>query len=107
MHTAIFTDNYGEAGAIDILGTERRLPRAYSGHNGFSQWGMPPSFDTYAMLAGFNSGADAAPYFDECRNLAVVNNGLGLGNDEQGLPVMLCRTGAPWSALWPHLRHYN
>ena len=25
----------------------------------------------------------------------------------RGLPVMLCRTGPPWSALWPHLRHYN
>lgn len=35
--TAVFTDNYGEAGAIDLLGAVLRLPRAYSGHNGFSE----------------------------------------------------------------------
>lgn len=107
MHTAIFTNNYGEAGAIDILGTGLRLPRAYSAHNGFSQWEAPPSFDTYAMLIGFNNARDAAPYFDECRTLASVNDGVGLNNDEQGLPVMRCRTTASWPALWPHLRHYN
>jgi 4-amino-4-deoxy-L-arabinose transferase-like glycosyltransferase len=107
VHTAIFTKNYGEAGAIDILGTGLRLPRAYSGHNGFSEWGMPRSFDTYAMLIGFNNGADAAPYFDDCRTVTVVNDGVGLNNQEQGLPVMLCRTAASWPALWPHLRHYN
>ena len=41
-HTAIFTSNYGEAGAVDLLGASRGLPRAYSGHNGFSEWGQPP-----------------------------------------------------------------
>jgi hypothetical protein len=105
--TAIFTSNYGEAGVIDILGTGVRLPPAYSAHNGFSEWGMPPSFDKYAMLIGFNNAPDAAPYFDECRTLAVVNDGVGLSNDEQGLPVMLCRTTASWSSLWPHLTHYD
>ncbi len=39
--TAIFTANYGEAGAIDVLGHSHALPRAYSGHNGFSEWGSP------------------------------------------------------------------
>jgi Dolichyl-phosphate-mannose-protein mannosyltransferase len=107
VHAAIFTKNYGEAGAIDILGTGLRLPRPYSAHNGFSEWGMPPSVDTDAMLIGFDNAQDAAPYFDGCRTLAVVDDGVGLNNNEQGLPVMLCRTTASWPALWPHLRHYN
>jgi 4-amino-4-deoxy-L-arabinose transferase-like glycosyltransferase len=37
----IFTSNYGEAGAIDRYGPHLGLPRAYSGHNGFSEWGPP------------------------------------------------------------------
>ncbi len=106
-HTAIFTANYGEAGAIDLLGSPLHLLRAYSGHNGYNEWGMPPATDTRALLVGWNSAADAAPYFDECRTLAVVNNGVGLANQEQGLPVMLCRATAPWPTLWPHLRHYD
>jgi 4-amino-4-deoxy-L-arabinose transferase-like glycosyltransferase len=106
-HTAIFTANYGEAGTIDVLGSALGLPRAYSGHNGFSRWGIPPVADNHALLVGENSAADAAPFFGQCRTLVVVNNGVGLDNSEQGLPVMLCRTARPWPRLWPHLIHYD
>jgi hypothetical protein len=106
-HTAIFTSNYGEAGAIDILGSSLRLPRAFSGHNGFSEWGQPPAADTRALLVGYGNAADAAPYFDQCRTLATVNDGVGLENDEQGAPLMLCRTTGSWPTLWPRLTHYD
>jgi hypothetical protein len=105
--TAIFTHNYGEAGAIDLLGSTPRLPRAYSGHNGFSEWPRPPAADTHALLLGFEDAAEAAPYFEHCRTLAIVNDHVGLNNDEQGLPVMLCRTTGAWPKLWPHLTHYD
>ena len=105
--TAIFTGNYGEAGAIDVLGAALQLPRAYSGHNGFSEWGQPPAADIRALLVGFHNAADAAPYFDQCRTLTTVNDRVGLDNDEQGLPVMLCRITGPWPTLWPHLTHYD
>jgi len=105
--SAIFSANYGEAGAIDLLGARLRLPIAYSGHNGFSEWGIPPAADTHALLVGFDDPVDAAPQFAGCRTLATVNDGVGLDNQEQGLPVMLCRPTAPWPALWPQLTHYN
>jgi hypothetical protein len=106
QHTGIFTTNYGEAGAIDVLGAALKLPRSYSGHNGFSEWGQPPAADTRAMPVGFNNMADAGPYFDRCRTLATINDGVGLHNDEQGLPLMLCQTTGPWPTLWPHLTRY-
>ncbi len=105
--TAIFTANYGEAGAIDLLGRSHGLPHAYSGHNGFSEWGMPPARDTFALVIGDDAAADAAPDFARCRRLATVNDGVGLDNDEQGLPLLLCRPTASWPALWPHLTHYD
>ena len=88
--TAIFTYNYGEAGAIDLLGRSHGLPRAYSGHNGFSEWGIPPAHDAHALVIGADGASDAAPYFAQCRRVAVVNDGVGLDNDEQGLPLLLC-----------------
>jgi hypothetical protein len=106
-HTAIFTSNYGEAGAIDLLGAALRLPAAYSGHNGFSEWRVPPVRDTRALVVGFNGPADAVPSFDQCRTLGIVNNGVGLNNDEQGLPVMFCAVHGPWARLWPRLTHYD
>ncbi len=105
--TAIFTGNYGEAGAIDLLGSPLGLPRAYSGHNGFSEWGMPPAADTRALVVGSDSAADAGPYFEHCETLATVDDRVGLNNDEQGLPVLLCRTAGRWATLWPRLRHYD
>ena len=105
--TAIFTRNYGEAGAVDLLDRADALPRAYSGHNGFSEWGMPPARDTHALLVGFDGAADAAPFFAGCRRLGKVDNGVGLENDEQGLPLLLCRPTSSWRAFWSRLTHFD
>ncbi|HLW94570.1 MAG TPA: hypothetical protein VKS25_04250, partial [Solirubrobacteraceae bacterium] len=106
-HTAIFTANYGEAGAVDLLGRALGLPRAYSGHNGFSEWGEPPASDTRVLLLGYDDPAQAEPQFARCRVLARVNNGVGLNNQEQGLPVMGCATAQRWASMWLTLRHYD
>jgi hypothetical protein len=37
--TAIFCRNYGEAGAVDILGPQYGLPSAISGHQNYFYWG--------------------------------------------------------------------
>jgi Dolichyl-phosphate-mannose-protein mannosyltransferase len=104
-HTAIFTGNYGEAGAVDILDGLHELPRAYSGHNAFGEWGTPPESDTHVLLIGYDRALDAVPYFAGCRTLATIDNGVGLDNDEQGLPLLFCRRAEPWSTLWPRVRH--
>jgi 4-amino-4-deoxy-L-arabinose transferase-like glycosyltransferase len=106
-HTAIFTGNYGEAGAVDLLGATVGLPRAYSGHNGFSEWGTPAADDSHALIVGFDGPAVARPEFQGCRSLARINNGVGLDNDEQGYPVMLCSVAGRWPVLWPQLTHYD
>jgi 4-amino-4-deoxy-L-arabinose transferase-like glycosyltransferase len=101
--TAIFTSNYGEAGAIDVIGARRGLPKAYSGHNGFAEWGPPPAADRDALVV-----AERPPReFVRCRRLATFDNAVGLDNDEQGVRVSICRTSAPWPAIWPSLRHYG
>jgi 4-amino-4-deoxy-L-arabinose transferase-like glycosyltransferase len=107
VNTVIFTQNYGEAAAIDLLGHSRGLPRAYSGHNGFSEWGQPSSTATSIIVLGYTDPADAAPEFTGCTTLARINDRVGLNNDEQGLPVLRCRPTAAWTTLWPQLRHYD
>lgn len=107
-HTVIFTRNYGEAGAIDILGPARGLPAAYSGHNAFAEWGPPAADRTQVLLLGYDSPADAAPAFTACRQVARISNPDGVHNQEYGTPVLLCdRMQAPWTVLWPQLRHDN
>jgi 4-amino-4-deoxy-L-arabinose transferase-like glycosyltransferase len=103
-HTAIFSYTYNDAGAVDLLGGPDGLPRSYSGHNGFYEWGRPPDSDTGALLIGYSGPHQAAPYFQGCRTLAHINDHVGLDNSQQGLPVMLCQPEHPWSQLWPHLQ---
>ncbi|HEX2307515.1 MAG TPA: glycosyltransferase family 39 protein [Jatrophihabitantaceae bacterium] len=105
-HTVIFTGNYGESGAVDLLGHGLGLPRAYSGHNAFSEWGMPPQA-TQTLVLGYDGPTDTAPYFVDCHTVGKIDNGVGLDNDEQGLLVLLCRLAGSWTAMWPQLRHYN
>ena len=106
--TVIFTKNYGEAGAIDLFGPARGLPQAYSGHNGFSEWGPPPNSDTAAILVGEELEATVAADFRGCAVRAHIDDGLGLNNQEQGVPVWFCAaTSRPWSTMWTSLRHYN
>lgn len=105
-HAVIFTHNYGEAGAIDLLGPGRGLPGAYSGHNGYSRWGQPPAGASPVLVVGYGADA-AAPYFIDCVTAAHVDNAAHLDNDERGLPILVCRPARPWSRMWPALTHYG
>ncbi len=105
--TAIFTDNYGEAGALAHFGPRLGLPYPYSGHNGWALWGPPPDADTTALLVGIDR-RQAEQGFTGCRLRARIENRDHLNNQEEGAPVFVC-TGEvhPWSQLWPSLRHYD
>jgi len=106
----IFTSNYGEAGAIDALGTG--LPQAVSGHNTYWWWGPgnPRATTVVAVLEGPASDGDAylGQFFTSVRAVATLSNPYGLHNQEWGGHVYLC-TGprVPWGQVWPQLRHYD
>jgi hypothetical protein len=101
----IFTSNYGEAGAVDRYGPALGLPQAYSGHNGFGEWGPPPDRVGPVVVVGLDS-ATLASHFEGCRLAARVNNSAGVDNDERGEPVELCSgTRGQWSAIWGTLRY--
>lgn len=99
----ILTANYGEAGAIDRYGPALGLPPAYSGHNGYGLWRIPPGRRGPVIVVGRPPGLARA--LSGCRVRARVNNGAGVDNEEAGAPIRVCR--APrreWSELWPRLR---
>jgi hypothetical protein len=68
---------------------------------------MPPRDATHALVVGFTGPRDAGPSFRRCRTVAVVHNGAGLDNQEQGMPVMLCTVTAPWPVIWDRLTHFD
>jgi hypothetical protein len=82
--TSIFTGNYGEAGALDVLGTSDRT-----------------------VLVVDALGA-LQPYFSGCRVLTTYYAPDRVPNDFTDLQISVC-TGpvGSWRTLWPHLKHYD
>jgi hypothetical protein len=104
----IFTGNYGEAGAIDRFGPSHGLPRAYSGHNSYARWGIPPGRQGPVIVLGYFRRAWLEGEFTGCVESARIDNGVDVDNEEQGGPVWTCRAPAkPWRELWPELRHLS
>ena len=103
----IFTENYGEAGAIARYGHRYGLPEPYSGHMSFAGWGPPPDSANGPVLFISQTDGSPMPQFTGCRIVGHVNTGNGVDNEEQNAPISLCSgTTRPWSVIWPTLRHY-
>ena len=100
----ILTANYGEAGAIDRYGPALGLPRAYSGHNAFADWGPPPDGAAPVVAIGLRP-AVAAARLRGCHPAARVTNRAGVDNEEVGRLVLVCDgPRRAWSVEWPVLR---
>jgi 4-amino-4-deoxy-L-arabinose transferase-like glycosyltransferase len=101
----VFTGNYGEAGAVDRFGPDYGLPRAYSGHNAYARFGVPPGSAGPVIVLGYG---DPSVDFTRCRRAATIDNGVGLDNEEQGGAVFVCaRPRRPWAEAWEDLRHLD
>jgi 4-amino-4-deoxy-L-arabinose transferase-like glycosyltransferase len=100
----LLTRNYGQAGAIDRYGPALGLPRAYSGHNAYGDWGPPPQGAAPVIAVGLHPGELAR--LRGCREVTRIDNGLGVDNEEQGTPVMICAgPWQDWAREWRALRH--
>ncbi len=104
MAAAVLTANYGEAGAVDRFGPGLGLPTAYSGQDGFWYWGPPPARATVFVVVGLG-GATLRRVFSTCRTVGHLDNGVGVDDQEQRVPLRIC-TGRhlPWSRGWIDLR---
>jgi hypothetical protein len=102
-HAVILTNDYSEASPLVLLGTG--LPPVFSGHNSYGSWGPPPADATVVVHVGDWRPTDWRPFFVGCHDVALIDNGLGLQNAEQGKAVSVC-TGIvqSWTAMWSQLR---
>lgn len=100
----IVTINYGEAGAIDRYGSALGLADAFSGHNGYWDWGPPPDEPAPVIAVGFGRD-ELVGLLSGCRAEARITNDAEVENEELGRAVYLCDgTAAPWSEIWPEFR---
>jgi len=98
----VLVGNYGEQGAVEILGRPFNLPTPISMTNSAWYRGYPTPPPTTLIVLGF-SREDAERAFTSCRLAAHIGNTYGVRNEEsQGHPdVFVC--GGPrqsWAEFW-------
>jgi hypothetical protein len=100
----LLTGSYGEAGALDRFGPSRGLPPAHSPHNGYADFRVPT--DDGATVVAVRLGVDfLRPWFERCEEVGRVDNGLGIDNEAQGTPIVVCRgLRGTWPEVWEELR---
>jgi len=109
--TAIFTGNYGEAGALIILGPSAGLHNpVYSGHNNVGLWGPPPGRADTVLCVGQFDATYLHRFWSQVTEIAPFTLPSGLKNHEteQGAAIYLCQNPhGTWAQLWPGLRHLD
>lgn len=101
-HAIVFAENFGEAGAIDLLGPKYGLPNAYSGHQNNWYWG-PPSFEPQTYIIVGSDAEGERKHFGDVQVFAELNDPLG-AVWENG-PVLICRQPKfNLHEIWPQLK---
>lgn len=103
----VFGQNYGQAGAIEVLGRPLGLPRAVSGHNNFWIWG-PGVWDGSVMIVIGGDAEDNAAYFDRIERVGVWDHPYAMPY-ERGLDISIGRgfRVKPPERAWAGLRNLN
>ena len=103
---AVYGQNYGEAGAVEVLGRRLGLPRAISGHNNFWLWGPGPDPEVVIVIGG--EAEDHLQSFERVEQAGTVPHAPYAMPYEQDLPIFVCRgLRMPVADLWPRTKHYN
>jgi len=103
---AIFAGNYGEAGAIDLLGGKYGLPKATSGHNNYWLWGPRGYSGEIVITVGVPREALQSA-FDQVELGGTIESEYAMPY-ETNLPVYVCRKPKyTLEEAWPRAKHYT
>jgi hypothetical protein len=104
--TSIVAPNYGIAGAIDVLGRDRGLPPALSGHNNYWLWGLRGQQPETFIVIGWTEAMLRRSFVD-VRRAGETYCDFCMNYDNHQ-PIWIARgLRVPLSAWWDANRHYD
>jgi len=105
-NSAIFAQNYGDAGAMELLGRKDHLPDVMSGHNNYWLWG-PPKHPLDAVIIIGGDKDDHLQSFTSVEPAGMIRCGYCMPY-ENNQTVYVCRhLRASPVVLWPRAKHYD
>ncbi|HXW57165.1 MAG TPA: glycosyltransferase family 39 protein [Candidatus Cybelea sp.] len=103
--TAIFGQNYGQAGAIDFFGPKYGLPPAIGGHQSYFLWG-PRNYTGESMIVLDDDQERLEQLFSTVRKAATVYHPYSMPYEH--FDVFYCqRLKEPLKQLWPKVKRWN
>lgn len=103
----ILAGNYGEAGALELYGSEFNLPQVISPANSFWLQGIPVETIDVLVVVGY-SEETAETLFNSCDVAGEVSNSYNVLNEESNGGIILVCKGLqrPWTELWLIMRRF-
>ncbi len=103
--TAIFGQNYGQAGAIDLFGPKYGLPPAISGHQNYFLWG-PRDYTGESMIVMQGRQQDLERRFASVEKVASVYHPYSMPYEH--FDVFYCRgLRQPLKEIWPQVKNWD
>ena len=103
--TAIWGNNYAQAGAVDFYGPALGLPKAISGHLNYWYWG-PQGYTGESVLLLGEEWRDIAPIFDKCQEVGTVSHPWSMLR--QRFPIYWCQgIKQPLPEMWPAVKNWS
>ena len=105
VRTAIFGQNYGQAGAIDLFGPKYGLPPAIGGHQSYFLWG-PRGYTGASVIVMDGRSEDLESRFSSVEKVAHVEHPYSMPAEH--FDVFYCRgLKEPLSEIWPQVKHWD
>lgn len=103
--TAIFAQNYGQAGAIDLFGPKYGLPPAISGHQNYFIWG-PRGYTGESVIVMAGRQQDLESRFADVQKVASVYHPYSMPYEH--FDVFYCRgPKRPLREIWPQVKNWR
>jgi hypothetical protein len=104
--TAIFANNYGDAGAIDFFGPQYGLPRPIGNHQNYWIWGPREYTGESIIVLGEGNEHNMQK---NCASYSIIGNTTHpLSRPDEWHPIYHCR-GFKWNLQehWPQMKHWD
>jgi hypothetical protein len=103
--TAIFSNGWGEAAAVDFYGPRYGLPQAISKNNSYWLWG-PGRYDGSTMIILRSSGRNEPKLFQSVETVGHVEHPYA--RRDEYFDIYLCRgLKANLQDAWPKLKQFD
>jgi hypothetical protein len=103
--TAIFSNGWGEAVAVDFFGTKYGLPKAISAHNQYWIWG-PRNYTGEIVIVLRSDGRGDREHFQSVQDMGAVQHPYS--RRDEWFHIFLCR-GLKFDLrdAWPKMKRYD